>query len=109
MSKTSQILLVEDSNEDYVTTMRAFKEVRMANKVVRCEDGDQALAAIQAADRLELSPIGAVGQHCRHGIDQGPADAQDFLHRVHDDADGTQTQGNDDNAAVLIDGRFGQR
>ncbi|MEO5969195.1 MAG: response regulator [Bdellovibrionia bacterium] len=43
MSRTSPILLVEDSDEDYETTMRAFKKVRMANQVIRCEDGDQAL------------------------------------------------------------------
>lgn len=37
------ILLVEDSQEDYETTIRAFKKSRLANPLFRCEDGDEAL------------------------------------------------------------------
>ena len=37
------ILIVEDSPEDYETTLRAFKKSGLANPVFRCEDGDEAL------------------------------------------------------------------
>lgn len=37
------ILLVEDSDTDYETTIRAFKKSKMANPVKRCEDGEEAL------------------------------------------------------------------
>ncbi len=43
MKHTSQILVVEDSNEEYVTIARAFKEVGMANPMFRCVNGDEAL------------------------------------------------------------------
>lgn len=37
------ILIVEDSPEDYDTTLRAFKRVGMKNKVLRFEMGDECL------------------------------------------------------------------
>ena len=37
------ILIVEDSPEDYDTTLRAFKKVGMKNKVIRFEMGDECL------------------------------------------------------------------
>jgi CheY-like chemotaxis protein len=37
------ILVVEDSDVDYETTLRAFKKSSMANPVHRCEDGEDAL------------------------------------------------------------------
>ena len=37
------ILLVEDSDTDYETTIRAFKKAKMANPIKRCEDGQEAL------------------------------------------------------------------
>jgi CheY-like chemotaxis protein len=37
------ILIVEDSDIDYETTLRAFKNSNMANPVQRCEDGEEAL------------------------------------------------------------------
>lgn len=37
------ILLVEDSPEDYEATCRALRKAGLANPLVRCEDGDQAL------------------------------------------------------------------
>ncbi len=37
------ILIVEDSDIDYETTIRAFKKSSMANPVQRCEDGEEAL------------------------------------------------------------------
>jgi CheY-like chemotaxis protein len=43
MNKESLILLVEDSDEDYESTVRAFRKVRMANRLFRCEDGEQVL------------------------------------------------------------------
>lgn len=41
---TSQtILIVEDSPEDYETTIRAFRKSGVSNNIVKCEDGDEAL------------------------------------------------------------------
>lgn len=37
------ILMVEDSPEDYGTTLRAFKKVGLNNKIVRFEMGDECL------------------------------------------------------------------
>jgi CheY-like chemotaxis protein len=37
------ILLVEDSDVDYETVLRAFRKGKMNNPVIRCQDGDEAL------------------------------------------------------------------
>lgn len=37
------ILIVEDSPEDYEITLRAFKKAGLANPILRCKDGDEAL------------------------------------------------------------------
>ena len=41
MSQT--ILIVEDSDDDYLATVRAFKKANLLNPVQRCTNGDQAL------------------------------------------------------------------
>lgn len=43
ISPNHLILIVEDSDVDYETTLRAFKEANMANPIQRCEDGEEAL------------------------------------------------------------------
>ncbi len=42
-SPNTLIIIVEDSPEDYETTIRAFKKVGMKNKVLRFEMGDECL------------------------------------------------------------------
>lgn len=42
-SLNHDILVVEDSPEDYEAIRRAFKAANMANPLYRCEDGDMAL------------------------------------------------------------------
>ena len=37
------ILVVEDNNEDYETTVRALRTVGVQRAICRCEDGDEAL------------------------------------------------------------------
>jgi CheY-like chemotaxis protein len=37
------IMIVEDSDDDYIATMRAFKKADIVNPVRRCTNGDQAL------------------------------------------------------------------
>lgn len=37
------ILIVEDSDEDFFTTQRAFKKANLKNPVFRCSSGDEAL------------------------------------------------------------------
>ena len=37
------ILLVEDSDEDFETARRAFAKAKLANPIIRCSDGDEAL------------------------------------------------------------------
>jgi two-component system response regulator len=54
------ILVVEDSDIDYETTLRAFKKSNMANPVQRCEDGEDALDYLFQRNRYssaENSPL----------------------------------------------------
>lgn len=37
------ILIVEDSDDDYLAMLRAFKKAHLANPIQRCTNGDQAL------------------------------------------------------------------
>jgi CheY-like chemotaxis protein len=41
--KLQTILIVEDSDDDFYATTRAFKKAGLANKALRCTNGDQAL------------------------------------------------------------------
>jgi len=41
------VLVVEDSIEDFTALGRAFRKHALQNPVLRCEDGDQALAYLQ--------------------------------------------------------------
>jgi hypothetical protein len=43
MGPHQPILLVEDSPEDYETTVRALRRAGLANPIFRCEDGDETL------------------------------------------------------------------
>lgn len=43
MIDSQTILVVEDSNDDFIATMRAFKKSNVVNQVQRCITGDQAL------------------------------------------------------------------
>jgi two-component system response regulator len=43
LSPQQSILLVEDSPEDFEATVRALRKAGLANPIVRCEDGDEAL------------------------------------------------------------------
>jgi len=42
-NESQTILIVEDSDDDYIATMRAFKSANLANPIQRCTNGDQAL------------------------------------------------------------------
>jgi CheY-like chemotaxis protein len=41
MNESQIILIVEDSDDDYFATLRAFKKVNFANPIHRCHNGDQ--------------------------------------------------------------------
>lgn len=43
LKSTGTIMIVEDSDEDYETTQRAFRKAGMANHMVRFGSGDEAL------------------------------------------------------------------
>lgn len=43
VSGLQHILIVEDSDDDYMATVRAFKKANLINPVQRCTNGDQAL------------------------------------------------------------------
>ncbi|MDD2915927.1 MAG: response regulator [Gallionella sp.] len=43
MNESQLLLIVEDNDDDYFATMRAFKKANLANPVRRCTNGDQAL------------------------------------------------------------------
>src|SRR3989338_10960213 len=57
MNETQLILIVEDNDDDYIATMRAFKKANLANPVRRCTNGDQALDYL--FQRGEFSALGA--------------------------------------------------
>ena len=42
-SPEGTLLIVEDSDDDYLFTERAFKKAKLANPLVRCESGERAL------------------------------------------------------------------
>lgn len=46
------LLVVEDSDEDFTAFCRVFRKLDLPNPVVRCEDGDQALAYLQGHGRV---------------------------------------------------------
>lgn len=41
--RSQTILIVEDNDDDFFATMRAFKKADLANPIQRCTNGDQAL------------------------------------------------------------------
>ena len=43
MTDAPPLLLVEDSPEDYETTLRAFRRTGLGNPIFRCDDGEDAL------------------------------------------------------------------
>ena len=47
LSPLKPILVVEDSAEDFMALSRVFRKHALQNPVLRCEDGDQALAYLQ--------------------------------------------------------------
>ncbi len=50
------LLVVEDSAEDFTALTRVFRKLGLPHPVVRCEDGDQALAYLQGHGRAEGWP-----------------------------------------------------
>lgn len=48
------ILIVEDNDDDYIATTRAFKKANLLNPIQRCTNGDQALDYLY--QRGEFSP-----------------------------------------------------
>lgn len=85
--KPQTILVVEDSDDDYYATTRAFKQAGLSNPVRRSTNGDQALdylyqrgdfAAPGAAPRpgiilLDLNMPGTDGREVLHEIKGDPA------------------------------------
>lgn len=56
-NETQLILIVEDNDDDYFATMRAFKKANLANPIRRCNTGDQALDYL--LQRGEFTAAGA--------------------------------------------------
>ncbi len=86
MNESETILIVEDSDDDFYATMRAFKKANFANPVQRCINGEQALdylfqrgefSAPGKAPRpsfilLDLNLPGADGRSVLHTIKTEP-------------------------------------
>jgi CheY-like chemotaxis protein len=79
------ILVVEDSVEDFTALGRAFRKHALANPVLRCEDGDQALEYLQGYGKrpgwpqllpafvlLDLNLPGTDGRAVLHAVKQDP-------------------------------------
>lgn len=63
MNESQIILIVEDSDDDFFATMRAFKTVSLVNSVRRCTSGDQALDYL-----LQRGEFSTPGTASRPGI-----------------------------------------
>ncbi|OGS83514.1 MAG: two-component system response regulator [Gallionellales bacterium GWA2_59_43] len=86
MNESQTMLIVEDNDDDYFATMRAFSKANFANPVRRCTNGDQALdylfqrgefSAPDAAPRpsiilLDLNLPGTDGRSVLHAIKSAP-------------------------------------
>ena len=86
MNESPTILIVEDSDDDFFATMRAFKKVNLANPIQRCHNGDQALdylyqrGEFSAPDRaprpgivlLDLNLPGTDGREVLRAIKSNP-------------------------------------
>lgn len=48
-----KILIVEDSDEDYTATMRAFGKLQIENPVYRCIDGDEVLDYLNRQNKFK--------------------------------------------------------
>jgi len=84
MNESQLLLIVEDNDDDYFATMRAFKKANLSNPIRRCTTGDQALdylfmrgefAAADAAPRpsiilLDLNLPGTDGREVLRIIKQ---------------------------------------
>jgi two-component system response regulator len=53
MHESQSILLVEDSEDDYEATIRAFKKANLHNFVTWCKSGQEALDFLKGADYAE--------------------------------------------------------
>lgn len=85
-NETQLILIVEDNDDDFFATMRAFGKANLSNPVRRCTNGDQALdyllrrgefSAADAAPRpgiilLDLNLPGTDGRSVLHAIKSTP-------------------------------------
>ncbi len=63
LDPTRPILVVEDSPEDYETTLRAFRRAGLRNRMLRCETGDEALDFLHRRGRYadpSMSPRPAI-------------------------------------------------
>jgi CheY-like chemotaxis protein len=85
ISSLKPVLVVEDSAEDFTALGRAFRKHALANPVLRCEDGDQALDYLQGYGKrpawpttlpaiilLDLNMPGTDGRTVLHALKHDP-------------------------------------
>ena len=51
------ILAVEDNDEDFTALSRAYRKIALPNPILRCADGDQALAYLQGYGKNPAFPL----------------------------------------------------
>ena len=64
-----RILVVEDSEDDYAATVRAFKKAGLANPIDRCINGDDALDYIYNRGKYANTDYNAPSGHYFAGFE----------------------------------------
>ncbi len=74
------ILLVEDSDEDFEATTRAFQKTRLLNPIKRCVNGDEALDYLHHRGKYKDDPAWKRPDFILLDLNMPGTDARDGLY-----------------------------
>ncbi|MFT5468362.1 MAG: CheY-like chemotaxis protein [Verrucomicrobiales bacterium] len=83
----SPILIVEDSPEDYEATIRAFRKCGLANPLMHCSDGDEALDYLYRRGPFEEPESSPVPSIILLDLNMPGTDGREVLSQVKQDDD----------------------